>query len=194
LEAEPGITEIGEVATGAEALDLLLVSQWDLLLLDIHMPGRNGIDTLRDVICRYPALRVLVMSGLSEAQYARVVVREGAMGFLCKTGNLAELLKAVRIVLTGRRYISKTLAEAMASDIESRLDPNQPQHDRLSPRERQVFVKLATGDGITAIARELTLSVKTVSTYRRRILEKMGFESNGDMTGYAIRHNITLIT
>jgi two-component system invasion response regulator UvrY len=192
LEADLGITETGEAASAAELLDQLLKSPWDLLILDIRMPGNNGIDTLRDVISRYPELRILVMSGLSEDQYARVVMREGARGYLCKSGDTAELLKAVRAVLAGRSYISNTLAEAMALDVESRLDPNQPQHDRLSTRERQVFVKLATGDGISAIADELTLSVKTVSTYRRRILEKMGFESNADITGYAIRHQIKM--
>jgi two-component system invasion response regulator UvrY len=190
LEAEPGITEIGEVSTGAEVLDLLRVSRWDLLLLDIHMPGRNGIDILRDVLRCYPQSRVLVMSGLSEAQYARVVIREGARGYLCKTGDLAELLRAVRVVLAGRRYISNTLAEAMAADLESNLDPNQPPHDRLSVRERQVFAKLAAGDGVSAIARELILSVKTVSTYRTRILEKMGFQSNAEITCYAILHDM----
>jgi two-component system, NarL family, invasion response regulator UvrY len=190
LEAEPGITEIGEVSTGAEVLDLLRVSRWDLLLLDIHMPGRNGIDILRDVLRCHPQSHVLVMSGLSEAQYARVVIREGARGYLCKTGDLAELLKAVRVVLAGRRYISNTLAEAMASDLESNLDPDQPPHDRLSVRERQVFAKLAAGDGVSAIARELILSVKTVSTYRTRILEKMGFQSNAEITCYAILHDM----
>jgi two-component system invasion response regulator UvrY len=190
LEAEPGITEIGEVSTGAGVLDLLRVSRWDLLLLDIHMPGRNGIDILRDVLRFYPQSRVLVMSGLSEAQYAKVVIREGAKGYLCKTGDLAELVRAVRVVLAGRRYISDTLAEAMASDLESNLDPDQPPHDRLSVRERQVFAKLAAGDGVSAIARELILSVKTVSTYRTRILEKMGFQSNAEMTCYAILHDM----
>ena len=130
------------------------------------------------------------MSGLSEAQYARVVIREGARGYLCKTGDLAELLRAVRVVLAGRRYISNTLAEAMAADLESNLDPNQPPHDRLSVRERQVFAKLAAGDGVSAIARELILSVKTVSTYRTRILEKMGFQSNAEITCYAILHDM----
>jgi DNA-binding NarL/FixJ family response regulator len=190
LESEPGITEIGEVPTGADMLELLDASQWDLLLLDIHLSGRYGIATLRDVITRHPQLPVLVMSALSEAQYARLVLREGAKGYLCKSGNLTDLLKAVRVVLAGRRYISNTLAETMASDLESRFDLNQPLHDRLSARERQVFVKLAAGDGVSAIAQELVLSVKTVSTYRARILEKMGFKSNAEITGYALQHSM----
>jgi two-component system invasion response regulator UvrY len=191
LEVEPGVIEIGEVSTGANVLDLLVTTHWNLLLLDFRASGRYGIDTLREVVCRHPELPVLVMSGLSEVQYARLVIREGARGYLCKSESLAELPKAVRAVLAGRRYISNTLAEIMASELDSRLDPNQPPHDRLSARERQVFTKLAAGDGVSEIAQELILSVKTVSTYRTRILEKMGFKSNADITGYAIRHNVT---
>jgi two-component system, NarL family, invasion response regulator UvrY len=122
---------------GPEDLDLLHLSQWDLLLLDIHMSGRNGIDILREAIRRYPESRVLVMSALSEAQYARVVIWEGAKGYLCKTGDLAELLKGLRVVLAGRRYVRSRLAEMMASDLKSRLDPHRPLHDRLSARERR---------------------------------------------------------
>jgi two-component system, NarL family, invasion response regulator UvrY len=192
LKAEPGITEIGEVSTGGtELLDRLGISHWDLLLLDIQVSGRNGVEILHEVISHHPELPVLVMSALSESQYARMVIREGARGYLSKSDNLAELLKAVRVVLAGRRYVSRTLAETMAIDLESRFDPNLPPHDRLSIRERQVFVKLAGGDGVSAIAQELLLSVKTVSTYRTRILEKMGFESNADITGYALRHNMS---
>jgi two-component system, NarL family, invasion response regulator UvrY len=191
LQTEPGVTEIGEVPTGANVLDLLITTHWNLLLLDFRASGRYGIDTLREVVCRHPELPVLVMSGLSEVQYARLVIREGARGYLCKSSNLPELPKAVRVVMAGRRYVSNTLAEAMASNLDSNLDPDQPPHDRLSTRERQVFAKLAAGDGVSAIAQDLILSVKTVSTYRTRILEKMGFKSNADITGYAIRHNVT---
>lgn len=190
LESEPGVTEIGEASTGADLLDRLRMSQWDLLLLDIHMPGGNGMEILRDVVLGHPELRILVMSALSEAQYGRAVIREGAKGYHCKSGNLEELARAVRIVLAGRRYVSNTLAEIMASDLDYKTDPHRPPHERLSARERQVFIKLAAGDGVSTIARELVLSVKTVSTYRSRILEKMGFTSNADMTGYAIRNEM----
>jgi DNA-binding NarL/FixJ family response regulator len=195
LEAEPGITEIGETSTGADLFDRLSASRWDLLLLDIHMPGGNGMEILRDLVRRHPDLLILVMSALSEAQYGRAVIREGGKGYHCKSGNLAELAKAVHIVLAGRRYVSANLAEIMAADLDSKLNPNQAPHERLSARERQVFIKLAAGDGVSTIARDLALSVKTVSTYRSRILEKMGFTSNADMTGYAIRNEmIELIT
>jgi two-component system invasion response regulator UvrY len=193
LEAESRITEIGEAATGQEVLEQLLASHWDVLLLDVRMPDRGGIEILRDVIAGYPKVRVLVISELPVAQYAGLVIREGASGYLCKNGSPEDLLDAVRTALSGRRYVSPTLAESIALHLRSRHDLAQPQHDRLSRRELQVFLKLATGEGISAIADELALSVKTVSTYRSRILEKMGFHSNADITGYALRNNMVML-
>jgi two-component system, NarL family, invasion response regulator UvrY len=190
LEAEAAITTIGEAATGREALEQLLMSDWDVLLLDIHMPDCGGIEILRQVVSKHPKVRVLIMSGLAEAQYARLVIREGASGYVSKAATPEEFLKSVRTILLGRHYVSDTLADAMARDLESRHDPIQPQHARLSSRELQVFLKIASGEGVSAIAKELTLSVKTVSTYRSRILEKMGLESNADITGYALRNNM----
>ena len=160
--------------------------------MDIHMPDRSGLDILKHVTSGYPKVRVLIMSGLPEAQYARNVLRAGASGYLSKGGSPEELLKAVRTVLVGRRYVSASLAEAMAADLESPHDQNQPLHERLSVREFQIFGKLAAGAGVGEIADELSLSVKTVSTYRSRILEKMSFSSNADMTAYALRNGLIL--
>jgi DNA-binding NarL/FixJ family response regulator len=192
LEAEARITAIGETASGNETLDQLRRHEWDLLLMDIHMPDRSGLDILKHVTSGYPKVRVLIMSGLPEAQYARNVLRAGASGYLSKGGSPEELLKAVRTVLVGRRYVSASLAEAMAADLESAHDQNQPLHERLSVREFQIFGKLAAGAGVGEIAEELSLSVKTVSTYRSRILEKMNFSSNADMTAYALRNGLIL--
>ena len=192
LESEAGITAIGETANGNETLDQLRKHEWDLLLMDIHMPDRSGLDILKHVTSGYPKVRVLIMSGLPEAQYARNVLRAGASGYLSKGGTPEELLKAVRTVLVGRRYVSASLAESMAADLESPHDQNQPLHERLSVREFQIFGKLAQGDGVGEIAEELSLSVKTVSTYRSRILEKMNFTSNADMTAYALRNGLIL--
>ncbi|MDP9087525.1 MAG: response regulator transcription factor [Pseudomonadota bacterium] len=192
LEAEAGITAIGETATGNETLDQLRRQEWDLLLMDIHMPDRSGLDILRHVTSGYPKTRVLIMSGLPEAQYARNVLRAGASGYLSKGGSPEELLKAVRTVLIGRRYVSASLAESMAADLEGCHDQNQPLHERLSVREFQIFGKLAAGAGVGDIAEELSLSVKTVSTYRSRVLEKMNFTSNADMTAYALRNGLIL--
>lgn len=190
LEAEPTVSEVGEAASGNETLDQLRIKAWDLLLLDIHMPDRSGLDILRHVTAGYPDVRVLVMSGLPEAQYARNVLRAGASGYLSKGSDSGELIRAVKLVLAGRKYVSAALAEAMAADVESPLDKNQPVHSRLSTREFQIFCKLAAGAGVSAIADELSLSVKTVSTYRSRVLEKMRFTSNAEITSYALRNEL----
>jgi DNA-binding NarL/FixJ family response regulator len=190
LKAEPFITEVGEAASGDEALEHLRRQAWDLLLMDIHMPGRSGLDTLRQVVAEYANVRVLIVSGLPEDQYARNVLRAGASGYLSKGGSSAELLNAVRTVLRGHRYVSPSLAAALAEDLEGHRDPNQPSHAHLSSREFQIFCRLASGPSVSTIARDLNLSVKTVSTYRSRILEKMGFRTNADMTGYALRNGL----
>jgi DNA-binding NarL/FixJ family response regulator len=190
LEAEHFITEVAEAASGNEALEQLRRQDWDLLLMDILMPGRSGLDILRQVVAEYANVRVLVISGLPEDQYARNVLRAGASGYLSKGGSIAELLLAVRTVLRGHRYVSPSLAAALAEDLEGRRDPNQPPHAHLSSREFQIFCRLASGPTVSKIARELNLSVKTVSTYRGRILGKMGFRSNADMTGYALRNGL----
>jgi DNA-binding NarL/FixJ family response regulator len=190
LETETAITAIGETSSGNETLDELRRQAWDLLLMDIHMPDRSGLDILNHVVSGYPAVRVLIMSGLPEEQYARNVLRAGASGYLSKDGSSEEFLKAVRTVLCGRRYVSSSLAEAMAANLEFPGKQNQPLHTLLSSREFQVFCKLASGAGVSEIARELSLSVKTVSTYRTRVLEKMQFTSNADITGYALRNGL----
>jgi two-component system invasion response regulator UvrY len=190
LEADSNITEVGEAGSGNEALDELRRKDWDLLLMDIRMPDRSGLDILAQVISAFPEVRVLIVSGLPEEQYARNVLRAGASGYLSKGGSPEEMLKAVRIVLNGRRYVSDALAELMAGDVESKHDPNQPLHAELSAREFQIFCKIAGGASVGEIAQELALSVKTISTYRTRILEKMNFKSNADITGYALRNGI----
>jgi len=191
LEAEPAITEVGEARSGSEALAELRRKNWDLLLMDIHMPDRSGIDILRHVSAGFPAVRVLIMSGLPEDQYARNVLRSGARGYISKGGSPDELLRAVRLVLNGSRYVSDSLAESMAANLEQSRDPTpQPRHSALTAREFQIFRKLAIGAPVGGIARELSLSVKTVSGYRSRILEKMAFKSNADVTAYALRSGL----
>jgi two-component system invasion response regulator UvrY len=159
-----------------------------LVLLDIHMPGRSGLEILNYIRSNYSTVQVLVMSGLPEEQYARNVIRAGASGYLSKASAPEELVKAVRTVLAGRRYVSVALAELMAADLDR--NDEKPLHSRLSTREFQIFRKLASGFGVSGIAQELGLSVKTVSTYRARIIEKMAFKSNADMTTYALRNGI----
>jgi DNA-binding NarL/FixJ family response regulator len=188
LEEEPGVAEIGEAASGTATLDLLRESRWDLLILDINMPDRGGIDILKQIRVTHPNTKVLIVSGLPERQYAVNVIKAGASGFLSKESAPEELLKAARTVLQGRRYVSSALAELLVSDLDGDVD--QPLHARLSEREFQIFCKLAAGKSVSEIGNELCLSVKTVSTYRSRVLEKMNFTTNADLTTYALRNGI----
>ena len=188
LEEDPSISEIGEARTGREVLEALRGARWDLLILDINMPDRSGLDILGQIRAAGYATRVLVMSGLPERQYALNVLRAGARGFLSKDGAPEELLKAVRTVLEGRRYVSPSLAELLVAELDQDVD--KPLHSRLSEREFQVLCKLAAGRAVSDIAGELCLSVKTVSTYRTRVLEKMHLATNADLTTYALRNGL----
>ncbi len=186
VQSLPG-AEIGESASGTETLTCLQRGEWDLLVLDINMPDRSGLDILRHVRSGHPETRVLVLSGYPERQYALNVLRAGASGYIAKDCAPEELLKAVRMVLQGRRYVSESLAELLLLDLDQ---ADKPLHSLLSDREFQIFGKLAAGHGVSEIGRELCLSVKTVSTYRTRILEKMRMKSNADLTSYALRNEI----
>ena len=188
LESEPGIDEIGEASSGRETLDALRGKPWDLLILDINMPDRSGLDVLRHVRAGHPDTRVLVLSGFSERQYALNVLRAGASGYVNKEMAPEELLTAVRTVLRGRRYVTPVLAELLVSELDA--DAEKPMHARLSEREFQIFCKIAAGRAVSDIAAELCLSVKTISTYRSRILEKMNFTTNADLTTYALRNGL----
>ena len=188
LEEEPSITELGEAASGSETLDKLRSGSWQLVILDIHMPDRSGLDILKQIRISYPSTNVLMMSGLPERQYALSVLKAGACGYLAKGSPPEELLKAVRDVLRGRRYVSDAVGELLLDDMHH--DHELPAHGRLSEREFQIFCKLAAGRTVSEIAEELFLSVKTISTYRTRVLEKMSFSSNAELTMYAIRNEI----
>jgi DNA-binding NarL/FixJ family response regulator len=188
LEAERSIQRIAEAASGTETLDQLREGGWQLVILDINMPGQSGMDILRQIQEHHPEVRVLVLSGHSERQFATQVLKAGAMGFISKESPPAELLNAVRTVLDGRRYVSAALAELLVTQLDKNTD--QPLHATLSEREFQIFCKIAAGRAITQIAQELSLSAKTVSTYRTRILEKMHFSTNADLTTYALRNDL----
>jgi DNA-binding NarL/FixJ family response regulator len=189
LGADPAIGEIGEAESGQQTLDRLRESAWDLLVLDIAMPDRSGLDILKHVRSGFPDTRVLILSGFPERQYGINVLRAGAHGFLGKESAAEELLKAVHTILAGRRYISPTMSELLITEIDGK-DDGQPIHTQLSEREFQIFCKLATGAAVSEIARELCLSVKTVSTYRSRVLEKLNFKTNADITSYALRNGL----
>lgn len=188
LERDRSIDTIGEAASGAEALQGLRDGQWDLVILDINMPDGNGIDTLRHIRLEHPNAKVLVISGYAENQYAINVLRAGASGYLAKDQAPEEFMRAVHTVLAGRRFVSASLSEVLLAELEEPTD--QPMHSRLSEREFQVLGKLAVGRSVSEIAGDLSISVKTVSTYRARVLEKMHLETNADLTTYALRNGL----
>jgi DNA-binding NarL/FixJ family response regulator len=189
LGEDTAIGEIGEAATGQQTLERLRESPWELLILDIGMPDRSGMDILRHVRSGYPDTRVLILSGFPERQYAINMLRAGAHGFLGKESAADDLLKAVHVVLAGRRYLSPSMSELLISEIDNG-GSDRPIHQQLSKREFQIFTKLAAGSSVSEIAKELCLSVKTVSTYRSRVLEKMHFKTNADITSYALRNGL----
>jgi DNA-binding NarL/FixJ family response regulator len=190
LEEDRSITEIGEAGSGNETLEQLRSNKWNLVILDINMPDRSGLDVLRHIRASYPDTRVLVLSAYPERQYAVNMLKAGAGGYLPKECAPEELLKATRAVLQGRRYVSAQMAEALISDLDG--DHDKPLHSRLSEREFQIFCKIAAGRSVSSIGGELCLSVKTVSTYRSRILEKMSMTNNADITTYALKNEIIL--
>jgi DNA-binding NarL/FixJ family response regulator len=188
LEESGRVSDVAEAGTGQQAMDLLRTKRFDLLILDINMPGRGGLDILKNVRASFPDTRVLIVSGFPEQQYAVNVLKAGASGYLSKESAPEELLKAVQLVLSGRRYVSSALAEQLVANLD--VDSDQPVHTGLSEREFQIFCKLAGGRAVSEIARELCLSVKTVSTYRSRVLEKMNLKSNADITRYALQNGL----
>jgi two-component system, NarL family, invasion response regulator UvrY len=188
LEQDSSITAIGETGTGTDTLQQLRDGQWDLVILDINMPDRSGIDILRHIRAGHPETRVLVMSGFSEKQYAINVLRAGASGYLAKDQAPEEFMRAVHAVLAGRRFVSARLSEMLITALDEPAD--KPLHAALSEREFQILCKLAVGRSVSEIAQELFISVKTVSTYRARVLEKMHLDTNADLTAYALRNGL----
>lgn len=188
IDAEADMQVVGEASSGQAALKLIRQQEFDAMVLDISMPDKNGVDTLRDLKNIAPDLPVLILSGYSADQYALNLMRLGCKGYLSKDADPDEIVRAIRTVSQGRSYISPEVAELMATQL---VKPNEkPLHEGLSERELQVFLKLAQGISPTDIANELFLSVKTVSTYRTRILEKMALKSNADLTYYAIKNHL----
>jgi len=177
----------GEARNAQEALDLIWKQEWDVVVLDITMPGRSGLDVLREIKKSKPRLPVLVLSMHPENQFAVRVLKSGAAGYMTKESAPDELVGAVKKVLAGGRYVSNALAENLAASLS--VNQKAPQ-EKLSDREFQVLRLIASGKMITDIARELSLSAKTISTYRSRILEKMGMKNNAELMHYAIQHRL----
>jgi DNA-binding NarL/FixJ family response regulator len=175
-----------EASTGDEVIEKVRREEFDVVLLDISMPNKNGIDCLRIIRQSRPELAVLILSGYPEAHYAVNMLRSGANGYISKNAPPEELIRAIRVVARGKRYLSETAADLVSAELERPTDKKL--HETLSEREFQIFRKLAAGQSPTQIADELHLSVKTVSTYRARVLEKMNLKTNADLTYYAIKN------
>ncbi len=188
FSADPDFNVVAEAGTGREALDIARREICDVLLLDIAMPDQSGIDILRTIRQGQPALPVLILSGYPAQQYAVNLFKMGANGYLNKECEAEELKSAVRTVFQGRRYVSATVGELLAQSFDR--DPSTALHTELSDREFQVFLRLAKGATVSDIGQALSLSIKTVSTYRTRIMEKMGLQSNSDLTYYAMKNNL----
>ncbi len=181
-------TVFGEARNGQEALDLLAKEQWDVVLLDLSMPGRGGLDVLSEIRTVQPQTKALVLTMHPEDQCAVRVLRSGASGYLTKQSASEELVNAVLKVLNGGKYLSASLSAVLAATLCA--EPEQAPHETLSDREYQVMRLLATGNSVKEIALELSLSVKTISTYRTRVLKKLNFKTNADLIRYAMREKL----
>lgn len=188
LQLEPDFSPPGEAENSEQVLEQIECRNWDVVVLDIAMPGRNGLETLSEIRRRRPSLPVLMLSMHSEEQFAIRAIKAGANGYLTKTNAPGELVLAIRRILAGKKYVSPALAEVLANAVES--GEGRPLHEILSDREYHVVCRIASGKSVSEIAEETSLSVKTISTYRARALEKMKMHTNAELTRYAIRSGL----
>ena len=188
LSDEPDMAVLGEAQSSQEVYELIRKQEWDIVVLDITMPGRGGLDVLKELKHERPKLPVLMLSVHPEDQYAVRTLKAGAAGYMTKESAPEELVQAIRKILRGGKYVSSTLAEKLAFHLEAETE--KPLHDSLSDREYQVMLMIASGKTTSTIAEEMSLSVKTVSTYRARILEKMQMKGNADLTYYVFKNRL----
>ena len=187
LEEYPS-AQIAETADAESLISKVIQDKWDVVICDLSMPGRSGLDALRQIKQTAPSLPVLIMSMHPEDQYALRVLKAGASGYLGKDSIHEELVQAIQTVLLGKKFITPSIAEKLAEAFDT--DTSQQTHELLSDREFDVFKLLAAGKSVSEIAGQLSLSVTTVSTYRARIMEKMKMRSNADLTRYALEKNL----
>jgi two-component system, NarL family, invasion response regulator UvrY len=180
---------VGEACNGKEALELVRGGEVDVLIMDLSMPDQSGVDALAAIKARFPDLPVLILSGYPEAHYATNLLRQGASGYLNKECDPGDIIQAIRTVFRGRKYITPAVAELLADGLGS-PGADKPSHELLSEREFQVFLRLAKGETVGHMADGMALSVKTVSTYRTRVLEKLKLASNSDLTYYALKNGL----
>ena len=188
LSETPDLVVADEAGNGQEVLEHLKKKKYDVVLLDISMPGKNGLEILKELKTDYPKLPVLILSIYPEEQYAIRALKDGAAGYLTKESAPHELISAIRKISAGGRYISASLAEKLATYLN--VDMTKSPHETLSDREHQVMRLIASGKTVSEIAESLNLSVKTISTYRTHILEKMKMKNNAEITLYAVQNKL----
>jgi two-component system invasion response regulator UvrY len=188
LQEEFPSAEIAETADSDDLLNRVMGEHWDVVISDISMPGRGGLEVLQQIRHQFPKLPVLILSIHPEDQYAVRVLRAGASGYLSKESAQGEVVKAVQKVLLGKKYITPSLAEKLAESLDQGAD--KPPHEFLSDREYEVFKLLAAGKSVSEIGVKLSLSSTTISTYRSRVLAKMNLKTNADLTLYAVEHTL----
>jgi DNA-binding NarL/FixJ family response regulator len=188
VSEEVDMVVAGEAENARQVRELVRKDEWDVVVLDINMPGQSGLDVLKELKREHPKLPVLVLSVHPEDQYGVRVLKAGAAGYLTKESAPDELIRAIRKVYRGGKYISESLAETLVSELGTETD--QPRHVSLSDREYQVMLMIASGKAVGEIADELSLSVKTISTYRARALEKMSMRTNAELTHYVIQNRL----
>ncbi|KKM14400.1 hypothetical protein LCGC14_1706490 [marine sediment metagenome] len=189
LSETPDISVEAEASSGHEALEQLRRIPVDMVLLDISMPDRSGLDMLKDFRAEHPEIQILILTMHPEEQYAVRALKNGASGYLTKDSAHSELIDAIRKISSGRKYITASLAERLAGMLDINIE--QSQHEKLSNRELEVMLLIASGESMTGVADALNLSIKTVSTYKSRILEKMDLRSTADIIRYAIKNNLS---
>src|SRR5690606_9736457 len=178
----------GEAGTAQEAIRLIRAQEFDIVLLDINMPDKSGVEVLKQIKREKPDMPVLILSMHPESRYAVQILRSGASGYVQKEALADELVNAIQTILRGHKYISHAVAELLTTELDTNTE--KPLHETLSKREYEIFYKLCQGHGVTKIAEDLCLSVKTVSTYRARVLQKMNMENNAGIIYYAIKQNL----
>lgn len=181
-------TEFGEAGNAIEVLKIINQAKWNLVILDINMPGRSGMDVLKEIKANYPSIPVIIFSMYPEDQFAIRAMRAGASAYLSKDISSTELEKAIKEILNGERYFTPSIVALMTNEL--RDNNNNHSHEILSDREHQVFLLIAGGQNVSDIALKLSLSVKTISVYRSIILKKMNLKNNAAITHYAFKHNL----
>ncbi len=189
LEEQSDLRVVGEGANGLNALEIVRSLHPEVLLLDINLPGQSGIELMPYLLAKDPALKIIILSGFSEEQYALALLRSGAMAYLSKQCDPTDIISAIRSVSAGRRFVTSKVGDLLAQQFNKKATDG-PLHAQLSERELQVFLRLSKGETVGKIAEILSLSVKSVSTYRTRTMEKLSLASNSDLTYYAIKHEL----